>query len=126
MGRAPVGVTTFDLSGQPFFGQQATLPLDLALMGPATNAPGGYVEVDWLRLVRRPLDGLTVELLDEGEANRVAEVGDRVLFAYHARQPVEGGTVTVRCTLTKDGSPFRFGEAEEHDDLQGLLRKHSP
>ena len=107
LGRLPVGVCTVDLGAFPFFAELREMPLDLAIIGPTGRTPSGAVEVDWVRLVKSPVGGLTVGLIDKGEANRVAEIGDSIVFTYTSDQALDQ-PLEVTCRLASDRSLVRF------------------
>ncbi len=121
LGRMGPGVNTVDLSRFPFFDTLDEIPLDLAVIGPSGRTPSGAVDVDFVRLVKAPLGGLTVELEEAGEANDVAEIGDTLVFSYTADQPTEG-PIAVTCRVAADESVVRLTDRDEvllTDDGQG-------
>jgi hypothetical protein len=74
--------------------------LTLSSAGSAKQAdgsvkPGPAFTVDWLRLVRRPQDGLAVTLADGAPLPEVLKQGDEVLFRLFLEQPALDATVEV-------------------------------
>jgi len=120
LGRMGRGVSTVDLSRFPFFGALNEMPLDLAIIGPAGRTPSGAVDVDWVRLVKAPIGGLTVELADAGEANDLAEIGDAIVLTYTADQPTNE-PIAVTCRAAEDEALIRLTDEDEillNDDGQ--------
>lgn len=115
LGRVPRGLGTIDLSAFPFFGEIREMALNLAVIGPTGRTPSGGVEVDWVRLVRKPFGGLTARLIEADNANGSAEIGDSLEFSYTADQPVTEA-VRVTCHLAENETPVRLAELD-HVDL---------
>ncbi len=111
LGRLEPGITTVDLGRFAFLETLEEMPLNLAVIGPDGRTPSGAVDVDWLRLVKSPLGGLTVELEEAAPADGIAQIGDTLRFRYTADAATEGA-VTVICRLA-DGTPIRLSDQEE-------------
>ncbi len=121
LGRMDAGINTVDLSRFPFSDTLDEIPLDLAVIGPSGRTPSGAVDVDFVRLVKAPLGGLTIELEEAGEANGVAEISDTLIFGYTADGPTDG-PIAVTCRVAADGSVVRLTDRDEvllTDDGQG-------
>lgn len=112
LGRMDEGINTVNLGRIPCFDKIDEIPLDLAVIGPGGSTPSGAVDVDWVRLVKQPLGGLTVELEQGGEVNGLAEIGDTLVFTYVPERPVEG-QIAVTCRLTGNDSAIRLSEDEQ-------------
>ncbi len=121
LGRMGPGISTVDLGRFPFLAAMNEVPLDLAVIGPRGRLPSGAVDVDWVRLVKSPVGGLTVELIDEGEADGIAQIGDTLAFTYTADRPVDG-PIAVTCHLAADRTTISLTAREQvllTDDGQG-------
>jgi hypothetical protein len=110
MGQPFTGITTFDLSPQPFAGKKASFALTLMHRGNAGTEPGGWLDVDWIRMVKVPYDGLTMMLIkrtgaDEGRDN-IAEIGDSILFRYYGKTVLPAGDVNVKVYIVNGMVPF--------------------
>lgn len=124
LGRMAPGINTVDLGRFAFLGTLAEMPLDLAVIGPPGRTPSGAVELDWVRLVKSPVGGLTMTLEDAGEANQIAEIGDTLVFSYTAEKP-GGEPIAVTCQAVDQADSLRLtGEGQIRlvdDDGDGLF-----
>lgn len=105
LGRMVTGINTVDLGGFAFISTLTEMPLDLAVIGPSGKTPSGAVELDWVRLVKSPVGGLTMALEEAAEANQIAEIGDTIIFTYTAEKP-GGGPITVTCQAVDQVAPM--------------------
>ncbi len=73
--------------------------------------PGPAFTFDWLRLVRRPLDGLAVTLADGSPLGATVRQGDRLHFETHLSSPAQDVVVEVATgasyePLAINGQPY--------------------
>ena len=124
LGRMATGINTVDLGGFAFLGTLSEMPLNLAVIGPSGKTPSGAVELDWVRLVKSPVGGLTMALEEAGEANQVAEIGDTIVFTYTAEKP-GGAPVVVTCQAVDRAAPLYLSEQGDirltDDDADGVF-----
>ncbi|MBD3291681.1 MAG: hypothetical protein GF393_02050, partial [Armatimonadia bacterium] len=117
LGRMAPGINTVDLSGFDFIGRLEEAPLDLAVIGPRGKTPSGAVDVDWVRLVKRPVGGLTIELEETGGGNGRAEIGETLVLTYTPDEPLDG-PLAVTLVHAPDDTPVVLG-VEERITLTG-------
>ena len=111
MGKTLAGITTVDLTAQPGC-DGGGLTLNLVQIGRDGTEPGGWVTVDWIRCVRKPVGGLTFDLIEKGQTNRTAEVGDTIQLRYFAGEPIPGKSVVARFYTTNHMLPYSFDGSE--------------
>lgn len=108
MGTVYTGITTFDLSPQPFFGKQDSFCLSLAVFShDMKGREPGWQDVEWIRNVKIPYDGLTMDLLEEGTPNQTAEVGKKIRLRYYARERVSD-PIRVNFFVASNMAPYQF------------------
>ncbi len=112
MGKMFVGVTTVDLSAQPFYGSQGNWALSLTMIGQQGTEPGGWLDVDWIKCVKLPVSGLTMELLEKDEPNRTAEVGETIILRYFAGEKSLEKPIDVRFFFASKMLPYSFDGEE--------------
>jgi|GEM_PF-475092 len=108
MGKMFTGVTTIDLAPQSFYGKQQNWALSLFVSGQLGTSPGGWLDVDWIKCVKVPVGGLTMELLEKGEPNQTAEVGETILLRYYAGEKSLEKPVEVHLLLASNMLPYSF------------------
>ena len=72
------------------------------------QSPGGWADIEKIRVVEKPLDGLTVELLDGTSTGNTARVGDRVAFRYFPSSEISEKELKLDCFIVPKMSEFRF------------------
>ncbi|MCK5801976.1 MAG: hypothetical protein KAI66_04050 [Lentisphaeria bacterium] len=107
------GITTVDLHALGFAGRTGKLEVSLVVHGDQGKSPGGWADVDWLRLGKTADAGLLMELVESGKANQTAEIGDRVRLSYVSEPGLLEEPPVVKCFTYKNMIPFRFTGDQE-------------
>ncbi len=111
LGRLFTGWNTFDLTSfKALQGKHGTFALSLTLLGPQGTKPGGWFDVDLIREVRIPYQGMTFDVAP-GKDNKsgVVKVGDSIKLCYYA-QPGEkvANPLSVKLYCGNGLNPYRF------------------
>jgi hypothetical protein len=107
-GPAFTGVNTYDFSAQPYDGR-GMFALRFTHLGVAGTEPGGWLDIESVRYVDRPVGGLTIDLIEADDGDGIAQVGEAVLFAYYPDEPVTAeDDLTVRCFVADTMGTYRF------------------
>ena len=89
--------------------------------------PGPRFSFDWLRLVKRPVDGLVVSMADGSPLPPSLKQGDEVLFQLLLQEPATDATVSVMtgssyAPLSVNGAPEVQFEGGERDGREWAAR----
>lgn len=79
------GINTFDIRHLPRNGNR--LEIILQLKGPTGKKPGGWVKVDWVKLVHTPYDGMTID----------RDSKNNLIFRYHSENPMPRKKIPFQC-----------------------------
>ncbi|MCF6177463.1 MAG: hypothetical protein L3J71_17040 [Victivallaceae bacterium] len=90
------GWNTFDLTAQPALqGKSGSFACSIIQLGTRGSGKSGYADIDLVRIVKVPLNGLTIDLQSSGKA----QVGGKLLFRYYAKGKL-AKTPQVKCYIT--------------------------
>jgi hypothetical protein len=90
------GWNTFDLTAQPALqGKRGTFACSVIQLGTRGSGKSSYADIDLIRIVKTPLNGLTVDL----QSSAQAQVGSKLLFRYYARGKLAKAP-QVKCYIT--------------------------
>ena len=84
------GINTFDIRDFPKTDNK--LKITLRLKGPAGDKPGGWVKIDWIRLVKTPYSGITIE----------RDTDQNLLFRYYSKILLPEKSLPFQCFAAKD------------------------
>lgn len=70
--------------------------------------PGGWADIEKMRIVEKPIDGLTVDLVDRQADGNIARVGDSVEFRYFPSTEIPEKELKLDCFIVPKMSEFRF------------------
>ena len=102
------GITTIDLHTLGFAGRHGELEISLVIHGDEGKSPGGWADVDWLRLGKTANSGLLMELVESEKPNQTAQIGDHIRFSYVSEPGLIEEPPVVRCFVYKNMIPFNF------------------
>lgn len=100
------GWNTFAVNNKDI--KDGKLNITISLTGIPGKAPGGWADLERLRVVEKPLDGLTISLLDNGRGDNTAKVGDKLMFKYIPSSPILEKEMEADCFVAPDMSDYRF------------------
>lgn len=93
LGWAPKGISTFDLSGQPFFGADAKENFRWALRVSAFTKSGGSSTIGSFALVREPSEGLIVTRKNDSPASDPVQAGETFVVKLFTKEKLPGNPV---------------------------------
>ncbi|OGV47897.1 MAG: hypothetical protein A2017_02290 [Lentisphaerae bacterium GWF2_44_16] len=97
------GLNTFPINSKDI--NHGILTLTIIQDGIFGKKPSGWADLEILRVVGKPLDGLVVEL--ENKAN-TAKIGDTVLFKYYPSSSIIEKNLGADCFVFPEISDYRF------------------
>jgi hypothetical protein len=96
-GRLRSGWNTFDFTSQPnLIDKSGTFALSIIQYGVRGKGQSSYADIELVRIVKKPLDGLTVSLMN---SSNTAQDGDKLLFRYYATTKLKKAP-QVKCFIT--------------------------
>ena len=107
------GWNTFDLSSQKSLrGRKASFCLLLLLRGVTGNIPGGWIDLELIRTLKIPYNGLTMALISDS-SDKVARVGDKIMFQYYSPEKLPDKELPLRLKLfiAPDMYEYKFSNA---------------
>jgi hypothetical protein len=107
------GCNTFSLKGQQFKSTQGSFALSIMQHGPRGTAPGCWLDLYSVKILKRPVGGLTVELEQNGKKDNIARIGDFITIKYFASPSCSLKSISIKVFDAKTLSPVKLSKAEE-------------
>ncbi|OGV33516.1 MAG: hypothetical protein A2020_10485 [Lentisphaerae bacterium GWF2_45_14] len=100
------GWNTFPINSQDV--KSGLLKITIVQKGIPGNNPGGWADIENIRVVESPADGLTVTLLDNGRNDNMARIGDTIEFRYYPSGSIMETVLEADCFVVPEMSSYRF------------------
>ncbi|OGV52104.1 MAG: hypothetical protein A2017_10720 [Lentisphaerae bacterium GWF2_44_16] len=99
------GLNTFPINSKDI--NQGLLTITIIQDGIPGKNPSGWADLELLRVVEKPLDGLVITLENNGNT---AKIGDSVLFKYYPAGSIIEKSLDADCFVFPEISDYRFNE----------------
>lgn len=82
------------------------LNITISLKGKPGKEPGGWADLESIRVVENPLDSLTISLLNKKD--NTAQIGDTLMFKYAPSTQILEKELEADCFVAPEMSDYRF------------------